>query len=57
MATGLIPFWWDMLIVAASSLIIYHWAQAVRLAREQMMMLVERQASVHGEAAPATGVP
>ena len=57
MATGLIPFRWDMLIVAAFSLIIYYWAQAVRLPREQMMMLVERQASVHGEAAAATGVP
>ena len=30
-ATGAIPLWWDILTVAAFSLVIYFWAQAVRL--------------------------
>jgi amino acid transporter len=42
--TGNIPFWWDMAIVAVFSLIIYYWAQAVKLPRSEMMYLVERQA-------------
>ncbi len=54
--TGLIPFWWDMLVVAAFSLIIYYWAQAVRLPRDEMMVLVSKQAAVHGEAASTAGV-
>jgi amino acid transporter len=41
--TGRIPFWWDLLIVAAFSLAIYFWAQAVRLPRNEMLNLVERQ--------------
>ena len=41
--TGNIPFWWDMLIVAVFSLVIYFWAQAVRLPREEMENLVARQ--------------
>jgi amino acid transporter len=41
--TGRIPFWWDLLIVAVFSLVIYFWAQAVRLPREEMLNLVERQ--------------
>ncbi len=47
-----IPFWWDMLIVAAFSLAIYYWAQATRLSREEMLNLVGRQA-----AAPAGPPP
>jgi hypothetical protein len=47
--TGHIPFWIDMLVVAAFSLVIYFWAQAVKLPREEMMNLVERQAE-HGPA-------
>ena len=42
--TGNIPFWWDMLAVAVFSLIIYYWAMAVRLSREEMLDLVNRQA-------------
>jgi amino acid transporter len=38
-----IPFWWDMLVVALFSLAIYYWAQAVRLPREDMLSLVNRQ--------------
>ncbi len=43
--TGRIHFWWDMLAVAVFSLIIYYWAQAVRLPREEMLNLVSRQAA------------
>jgi amino acid transporter len=41
--TGNIPFWWDILVVAVFSLIVYYWAQAVRLPREEMLGLVEKQ--------------
>jgi amino acid transporter len=41
--TGNIPFWWDMVIVAGFSLIIYYWAMRTKLPREEMMNLVERQ--------------
>ena len=41
--TGHIPFWWDMVVVAAFSLIIYYWATYARLPREEMLALVGRQ--------------
>jgi amino acid transporter len=41
--TGNIPLWWDIVAVAGFSLIIYFWAQAVRLPREEMLLLVEKQ--------------
>jgi amino acid transporter len=41
--TGNIPFWWDFLVVAGFSLIIYYWAQATRLRRDEMLNLVNRQ--------------
>src|SRR5215467_11163646 len=41
--TGHIPFWWDMVIVAAFSLVIYYWAMATRLPRDEMLNLVGRQ--------------
>ncbi|MEW1548770.1 APC family permease [Streptomyces tsukubensis] len=34
-ATGAIPLWWDIAVVAAFSLGIYYWAQAVRLPPEE----------------------
>jgi amino acid transporter len=46
--TGNIPFWWDMLIVAAFALVIYYWAMATKVPREEMLALVERQGT-HGE--------
>ena len=46
--TNNIPFWWDMLIVAVFGLIIYYWAMVTRLPREEMLALVERQAT-HGD--------
>jgi amino acid transporter len=47
-----IPFWWDMVVVAVFSLAIYFWAQAVRLPREEMLNLVERQSGVEPEPTP-----
>jgi amino acid transporter len=41
--TNNIPLWWDMVIVAAFSLVIYFWAQAVKLPREEMLALVTAQ--------------
>ena len=41
--TGNIPFWWDMLVIVGFSLIIYYWAQATRLRRDEMLNLVNRQ--------------
>jgi amino acid transporter len=43
--TGNLPFWWDMLTVAAFSLVVYSWAQAVRLPRAKVQELVAQQAS------------
>jgi amino acid transporter len=44
--TGRIPFWWDMLVVAVFSLIIYYWAMATRLPTAEMLNLVERQSGI-----------
>jgi amino acid transporter len=44
--TGHIPFWWDFLVVAAFSLIIYFWAMATRLPTEEMLDLVEKQSGI-----------
>ena len=43
MNTGHIPFWWDMLVVAVFSLVIYYWAMATKLPKAEMLDLVERQ--------------
>ena len=48
--TGNIPFWWDIVIVAVFSLVIYYWAMATKLPREEMLNLVERQSAEHDEA-------
>ena len=47
--TNKIPFWWDMLIVAAFCLVIYYWAMATRLPREEMLNLIGRQAEHSAE--------
>ncbi len=39
-----IPFWWDIVVLAAFSLLIYYWAMATRLPRDEMLELVNRQA-------------
>jgi amino acid transporter len=41
--TGHLPFWWDMVVVAVFSLIIYYWATATRLPRDEMLSLVSQQ--------------
>jgi hypothetical protein len=51
-STGNLPFWWDMLVVAAFSLAIYYWAQRTKLPRREMLDLVGRQS-----AAPADELP
>jgi amino acid transporter len=43
--TGHIPFWIDMLVVAAFSVAIYFWAMATRLPTNEMLDLVNRQAA------------
>jgi hypothetical protein len=43
--TGNIPFWWDMLVVAVWSLVIYYWAMAVRAPRQEVLDLVARQSA------------
>ena len=48
-STHNIPFWWDMVIIAAFSLVIFYWAMATKLPREEMMNLVNRQASENPE--------
>jgi amino acid transporter len=52
--TNHIPFWWDMVIVAAFSLVIFYWAMATKLPREEMMNLVARQGGENAESAPAS---
>jgi amino acid transporter len=47
--TNRIPFWWDMLIVAVFCLVIYYWAMATKLPKEEMLNLIDRQAE-HGPA-------
>ena len=52
--TKTIPFWWDILVVAAFSLIIYYWAMYTKLPREEMLELVGRQGGE--EELPDTGL-
>jgi amino acid transporter len=47
--TNNIPFWWDIVVVAAFSVAIYFWAMYSRLPKAEMLALVERQA---GESEP-----
>ncbi len=42
--TGNIGFWYDILIVAAFSVVIYYWAMRTKLPREEMLALVNKQA-------------
>jgi amino acid transporter len=43
--TNTIPFWWDMIVVAAFSLIIYYWAMRTKVSRDEMLRLVGAQAA------------
>jgi amino acid transporter len=51
--TNTIGLWWDLLVIAAFSLVIYYWAIAVRLPREEMLALVSAQAGEE-DVPPAT---
>jgi amino acid transporter len=44
--TNRIPFWWDMVVVAVFSLVIYYWAMATRLPKAEMLRLVEAQSGI-----------
>jgi len=48
--TNAIPFWWDIVVVAVFSLIIYYWAMRTKLPRAEMQLLVERQSAEHDPA-------
>ena len=52
--TGRIPFWWDFLVVAGFSLVIYYWAIYTGLPREETLELIARQSGV--EELPETGL-
>jgi amino acid transporter len=45
LATGHLHFGIDMLVVAVFSLIIFYWAQAVKLSSAEMQLLVDKQAT------------
>jgi hypothetical protein len=44
--TNRIPLWTDIGVVAVFSLIIYFWAQATKLPREEMLVLVDKQSGI-----------
>jgi amino acid transporter len=44
--TDRIPFWWDMVVVAVFSLIIYYWAMATKLPKAEMLRLIEAQSGI-----------
>ena len=44
--TDHIPFWIDMLVVAAFSLVIYYWAMATKLPKQEMLRLIEAQSGI-----------
>jgi amino acid transporter len=41
--TGRLPFWWDMLVLAAFSLVIYYWAMNSALTRSEMEEAIAEQ--------------
>ena len=43
--TGHLHFWWDMLVTIIFSIVIYYWAMASRLPREEMLELVAAQST------------
>jgi hypothetical protein len=45
------PLWWDMIVVAAFSLLVYAWAQRVALPAESMERMIE-----DGAAEPQDGL-
>jgi amino acid transporter len=47
-----LPFWWDIVAVAGFSLIIYFWAMYAKLPRDEMLALVNKQATVGDDPMP-----
>jgi amino acid transporter len=47
--TNTIPFGWDFLIVAVFSLVIFYWAQATKLSRQEVLDRIAEQSAVHGD--------
>jgi amino acid transporter len=47
--TDRIPFWWDMLVVAVFSLIIFFWAQWAKLPTEEVEVLIAKQSERMGD--------
>lgn len=45
--TNNIPLWWDIVVVAVFSLVIYYWAMATKLPRAEMLDLVNKQSAEH----------
>jgi amino acid transporter len=45
--SGLIPLWWDLVVVGVFSLVIFFWANAVKLPRDEMLELVNAQSAEH----------
>jgi amino acid transporter len=45
--TNTIPLWWDIVVIAVFSLIIYYWAMYTKLPREEMLELVNAQSMEH----------
>jgi amino acid transporter len=52
--TGNLGFWWDMLVVAIFSVVIYMWAMRTKLPREETLLLVNKQAGENE--LPDTGI-
>jgi hypothetical protein len=52
--TGNLGFWWDMLVVAIFSVVIYLWAMRTKLPREETLLLVNKQAGE--QELPDTGI-
>src|SRR5690348_7262001 len=48
--TNRIPFWWDIVVVAVFSILIYLWAMRTKLPRAEMQALVDRQSAEHDPA-------
>jgi amino acid transporter len=45
--SGLTPLWWDLVVVGVFSLVIFFWANAVKLPRDEMLELVNAQSAEH----------
>lgn len=45
--TNTIPLWWDLVVIAVFSLVIYYWAMYTKLPREEMLELVNAQSMEH----------